>query len=45
MLSDRIHRKHDGYLLIQTDGRCRYLTFVEAILWRVFRRMPRGQHD
>jgi hypothetical protein len=35
-----IHKKRDGYLLC--DGpRCRFLTWRESLLYRLFGRMPK----
>lgn len=35
-----IHKKRDGFLLIRTDGSCRYLGFRESLAYRLFRRIP-----
>ena len=37
----RIHKKADGYLLIERNGRCRFLTFTEYLLWRFAGIMPK----
>ena len=30
----RVHKKRDGYLYVEMDGTCRFLTWREGIIWR-----------
>ena len=34
-MSKHIHKKRDGYLLIDTNGLCRFLTFWESVKYRL----------
>ncbi len=36
----RIHKKRDGYLLIERDGQARFLSTIESALWRLSGLMP-----
>lgn len=37
-----IHVKDDGLLMIGLDRSCRFMTFKETVLWRMFRIAPNG---
>tara|TARA_B100000745_G_C19990964_1_gene335985 strand:- start:347 stop:514 length:168 start_codon:yes stop_codon:yes gene_type:complete len=36
-----IAKKYDGHLLTLPDGSCRYLNFIESLLWMWFNRIPK----
>ena len=36
----RIHKKSDGYLMLTASGACRFMTFKEMILYRLFGYAP-----
>lgn len=38
----RIAKKTDGFLMTNLTGECRYLTFSESLIWRLFNRPPAG---
>ena len=38
----RIHKKRDGYLMVNLFGSARYLTFMEGMLWRFLKLPPEG---
>lgn len=36
----RVHKKNDGFLLINGIGKTRYLTFRESLRYRIFKVLP-----
>lgn len=35
-----VHKKADGYLLVRGSRGDRFLSWWEAVLWRIFHRLP-----
>lgn len=38
----RIHKKKDGFLMIDLFGKSRFLNFIESVMWVVFKKPPFG---
>lgn len=44
-MQSKIHKKRDGLLLVAPNGACRFLTFREALVYRLLGWMPKQENS